>query len=179
MCDCRIVLFNRWMFHRFDSLQSCGDPSAFLPVPLQLLAVLLPMFLWRIFSLASCSTAAMFGVWDEKPLHHQQSWMVIVRFTKAAAGEHKTHSSQWFTLGAQTKAQKTQIEAPKEKHHSNLRDSSGIVLSVKDAINHPISRAPADLIYMFTQKHQSSQTCRSVPKKLRGKVYLTWPATFT
>lgn len=48
-------------------------------------------------SSAACSTAAGFGVWDEKQLYHQQSWMVIVRFTK-------THSSQWFTLGAQTKA---------------------------------------------------------------------------
>ncbi len=58
-------------------------------------------------------------------------------------------------FGSADKGVKTQIEAPKEKHHSSLRVSSGIVFSVKDAINHTISPAPADLIYMFAQEHQS------------------------
>lgn len=68
-------------------------------------------------------------------------------------------------FGGADKGVGTQIEAPgEEKHHSSLTDSSGIVFSVKDAINHRISPAPADLIYMFAQEHQSFRSCRNLLK---------------
>lgn len=90
--------------------------------------------------------------------------MVIVRFTKAAAGDTSlTHLNG--SLWGPDKGVKTQIGAPQEKHHSSLRDSSGLVFSVKDAINQPISPAPADLIYMFARGHQSPPSEGMFPKR--------------
>lgn len=62
-------------------------------------------------------------------------------------------------FGSADKGVKTQTEAPEEKHHSSLRDSSGTVSSVKDAINQPISPAPADLIYMFARGINHLKEC--------------------
>ncbi len=68
-------------------------------------------------------------------------------------------------FGSADKGAKTQIEAPKEKQHSSLRDSSGIVFSVKDAINQAVSAAAAEGIYMLALEHQSSTVWRNVARK--------------
>lgn len=96
----------------------------------------------------------MFGVWDEKQLYHQQSWMVIVRFTKAAAGQHRTHSSQWFTLVAQTKLRKRSTTRVWRTH-----------LGLCSLLKTPSITASVLLqLTWFTCSHQSSQSCRNVLK---------------
>lgn len=72
--------------------------------------------------------------------------MVIVRFTKPDWRRTQDSLVSMVHFGRSDKGVKTQIEAPKEKHHSSMRDSSVIVSCAKDAINHAIILAPADLI---------------------------------